>query len=218
MVNPGAANPKFIESYMVGLNHEMGRELLWREYPTDQRGSYLRQFWDVSGIISPSSPDGTLTATEKAQFKDITPLLKDPKAFSAAIDAFNEVIEKKQIDYIVGIESRGFIFSPVLAYKLGVGFVPVRKKGKLPWKTEQVAYTLEYGEAILEIHQDAFPKGARVAIIDDLLATGGTALATAQLTEKLGAKIELMAFLVELDFLKGRERLSNYDIFSLIQY
>jgi adenine phosphoribosyltransferase len=151
-------------------------------------------------------------------FKDITPLLKDPEAFHFAVDALSAELKKKDIDFVVGIESRGFIFSPVLAYKLGVGFVPVRKEGKLPSETEQVAYTLEYGEAVLEIHQDALHPGARVAIVDDLLATGGTALATAHLVEKLGAKIETIAFLVELPFLKGREKLSHYDVFSLIQY
>ncbi len=151
-------------------------------------------------------------------FKDITPLLQDAKAFHTCVEAFAAEFGKEHIDYIIGIESRGFIFSPVLAYKLGAGFVPVRKKGKLPWKTEQVAYELEYGEATLEIHQDAFQKGAKVAIIDDLLATGGTAEATAHLAEKLGAEVVKMAFLVELKFLKGRERLANYDIFSLIQY
>jgi len=151
-------------------------------------------------------------------FKDITPLLQDAEAFRCAVDGLSQELQKKNIDFIVGIESRGFIFSPVLAYKLGVGFVPVRKKGKLPWETEQVAYTLEYGEAVLEIHQDAFKPGARVAVVDDLLATGGTAFAAAHLVEKLGAEVAIIAFLVELKFLNGREKLSQYDIFSLIQY
>ena len=151
-------------------------------------------------------------------FKDITPVLSHPEAFRSVVDALSAELEKKSIDAIVGIESRGFIFSPVIAYKLGVGFVPVRKKGKLPYKTEQMAYALEYGEAVLEIHQDALKKGSRIAIVDDLLATGGTALAAASLAEKLGAKVEKIAFLVELDFLKGREKLSSYDVFSLIQY
>jgi adenine phosphoribosyltransferase len=106
----------------------------------------------------------------------------------------------------------------VLAYKLGCGFIPVRKKGKLPAQTEQVAYALEYGEAVLEIHKDALKQGARVAIVDDLLATGGTAEATAHLVEKLGGKVELIAFLIELEFLKGRERLAPYPVFSLIHY
>ncbi len=151
-------------------------------------------------------------------FKDITPLLKHPDAFRYAVDEITAVLREKKIDVIVGIESRGFIFSPVLAYKLNIGFVPVRKKGKLPYLTHQVAYSLEYGEAILEIHQDAILPGARVAIVDDLLATGGTALAAASLVEKLGGKVEKLAFLVELAFLNGREKLSAYDTFSLIQY
>ena len=151
-------------------------------------------------------------------FKDITPLLRHPDAFRYAVDAISEALSKKELDLIVGIESRGFIFSPVLAYKLNVGFVPVRKKGKLPWQTEQVSYTLEYGEAVLEIHKDAIERGARVAIVDDLLATGGTAVAAAHLVEKLGGKVVHIAFLVELLFLNGRKKLSQYDVFSLIQY
>ncbi len=151
-------------------------------------------------------------------FKDITPLLKDAPAFRRAVDVMAEELRKKKIDFIVGIESRGFIFSPVLAYKLNAGFVPVRKKGKLPFLTHQAAYALEYGEAILEIHRDALAPNSRVAIVDDLLATGGTALAAARLVEKLGAKVEKISFLIELVFLKGRRKLSGYDVFSLIQY
>ncbi len=151
-------------------------------------------------------------------FKDITPLLKDPRAFQFAVDELTKELVTRKIDVVVGIESRGFIFSPVLAYKLGAGFVPVRKEGKLPSETEQMAYTLEYGEAVLEIHVDALQPGARVAIVDDLLATGGTALAAAHLVEKLGGKVETISFLVELNFLNGREKLSRYNVFSLIQY
>ncbi len=151
-------------------------------------------------------------------FKDITPILKDPKAFRYAIDAMVDMLKDKKIDYIVGIESRGFIFSPTLAYKLNAGFVPVRKKGKLPYETHQMGYTLEYGEAILEIHQDAFPKGVRVALVDDLLATGGTALAAAKLVEKCGAKVEKIVFLIELLFLNGRAKLKGYDMGSVLQY
>ena len=151
-------------------------------------------------------------------FKDITPVLKVPAVFREVVDILAHEMGKKKIDLVVGIESRGFIFSPVLAYKLKTGFVPVRKKGKLPHETEQVAYQLEYGEAILEIHRDAIERGARVAIVDDLLATGGTALAAAHLVEKLGGKVEKILFLVELLFLKGREKLPQYDLFSLVQY
>ena len=151
-------------------------------------------------------------------FKDITPLLKHPKAFRDAVDAMVKPFRGKKVDCIAGIESRGFIFSPILAYQLKAGFIPLRKKGKLPYLTEQIAYELEYGEAALEIHQDAFRPGSRVVIVDDLLATGGTALAAAQLIEKLGGKVTGIAFLVELAFLQGRAKLSAYDIFSLIQY
>ena len=152
-------------------------------------------------------------------FKDITPVLKDPSSFRFTVDVIAGEFEKLgKIDCVVGIESRGFIMSPVLAYKLNAGFVPVRKKGKLPYTTEQESYTLEYGEAVLEIHQDAIVPGSRVVIVDDLLATGGTALAAARLVEKLGGKVIKLAFLVELLFLAGRKKLSAYDIFSLVQY
>lgn len=151
-------------------------------------------------------------------FRDITPVLQDAALFSAVIDAFAAELEKHSIDLIVGIESRGFIFSPALAYKMKKGFVPVRKKGKLPCETHQVSYALEYGEAVLEIHRDALKPGMRVVIIDDLLATGGTAEAAAHLVEKLGGKVELLVFLVELSFLKGREKLGSHEVFSLISY
>lgn len=151
-------------------------------------------------------------------FKDITPLLKDGQVFSEVVDSLTQELMNTTIDYVVGIESRGFIFSPILAYQLGAGFIPVRKQGKLPHATESIAYSLEYGESVLEIHKDAIEKGATVAIVDDLLATGGTALATAKLIEKLGGKVEKLAFLVELSFLEGRKQLSGYDIFSLVKY
>lgn len=151
-------------------------------------------------------------------FRDITPVLQDAALFSSVIDAFAEELGKHSVDLIVGIESRGFIFSPALAYKMKKGFVPVRKKGKLPCETKQVSYSLEYGEAVLEIHRDALKPGMRVVIIDDLLATGGTAQAAAQLVEELGGKVELLVFLVELSFLKGREKLESHEVFSLIKY
>lgn len=151
-------------------------------------------------------------------FKDITPLLKDPQALQFAADELTARLEETAPDQIVGIESRGFIFSPILAYKLKAGFIPVRKKGKLPSLTLRTSYQLEYGEAELEIHQDAILKGMRVAVVDDLLATGGTARAAVDLVEKLGGKVVGIAFLVELTFLKGREKLSGYPVFSLIQY
>ncbi len=151
-------------------------------------------------------------------FRDITPALQLPGAFQFVINRLADHLKAKRIDFILGIESRGFIFSSALAYKLNIGFAPVRKQGKLPYRTQQKAYALEYGEAVLEIHEDAFPRGARVAIVDDLLATGGTALAAAQLAEGIGGQVSTIAFLIELAFLKGREKLAAYDIFSLIQY
>ncbi len=151
-------------------------------------------------------------------FRDITPVLQDAALFSSVIDAFAAELDKYEIDLIIGIESRGFIFSPALAYKMKKGFVPVRKKGKLPCETKQVSYSLEYGEAVLEIHRDALKSGTRVVIIDDLLATGGTAHAATQLVEELGGKVELLVFLVELAFLKGRENLGAREVFSLVKY
>lgn len=151
-------------------------------------------------------------------FKDITTLLKDKRAFKNAIDTLAKKFKGKKLDYIVGIEARGFIFGAALAYKLGVGFVPVRKKGKLPHKTRSVSYQLEYGTDTLEIHEDALTQGARVVIVDDLLATGGTVQAVADLVRGSGAVIAGIAFLVELSFLNGKERLKDLQIFSLIKY
>lgn len=151
-------------------------------------------------------------------FKDITTLLTRGDLFRKVIDEFAEHYESKKIEKIVGIESRGFIFGSALAYKLGAGIVPVRKKGKLPHKTVQASYQLEYGTDTLEMHEDALNHGTRVLIVDDLLATGGTAKATAELVKKVGGTIKGYAFLIELELLKGRKNLEGYDIFSLIQY
>lgn len=151
-------------------------------------------------------------------FKDITPILKNPDALQYAVDELSDQISGTQPDQIVGIESRGFILSPILAYKLKAGFVPVRKRGKLPAKTIHTSYQLEYGEAELEIHQDAIFEGSNVAVVDDLLATGGTSQAAIHLVEKLGGKVVAVAFLVELGFLEGRKKLAGYNVFSLIQY
>lgn len=151
-------------------------------------------------------------------FKDITTLLQSGEALKLTIDKFKKEFENQHIDKIIGIESRGFIFGTALAYVLGVGFVPVRKKGKLPAETHTVEYELEYGTDILEIHQDAVKKGERVLIIDDLLATGGTAKATAELVEKCGADIVSFAFLIELSFLNGQEKIKDYNICKLITY
>jgi adenine phosphoribosyltransferase len=151
-------------------------------------------------------------------FYDITTLLKDKLGFATLIDALSENYIGKDIDLILGMEARGFIFGPALAYRLNAGFVPVRKPGKLPAATAKVSYELEYGSNALEIHKDAIQKGQRVLIVDDLLATGGTAVATAELAVGLGGKIAGLAFVVELDFLKGREKLAQYDVFSLLHY
>jgi adenine phosphoribosyltransferase len=151
-------------------------------------------------------------------FYDITTLLKDKRGFATLIDALSESYLEKGIDLVLGMEARGFIFGPALAYRLNAGFVPVRKAGKLPAATAKVSYDLEYGSNALEIHKDAVQPGQRVLIVDDLLATGGTAAATAGLARGLGAEIAGLAFVVELDFLKGREKLSQYEVFSLLHY
>jgi adenine phosphoribosyltransferase len=151
-------------------------------------------------------------------FKDITPVLNDKKLFKNTIDIFSEEIEKYNIDYIAGIESRGFIFASALAVKLNKGFVPIRKPGKLPYKTYHESYALEYGTDSLEIHQDAVPGGASVVLVDDLLATGGTALAAVKLLEQCNAKIELVQFLIELTFLEGNSKLKAYNCKALIKY
>lgn len=151
-------------------------------------------------------------------FKDITPLLRDAEAFHASVTLLAQNYASREIDAVVGIESRGFIFASAVAASLKIGLVPVRKKGKLPWTTEKVTYQLEYGEDTLEIHKDAIAKGSRVLIIDDLLATGGTALAVCQLVQKLGGTVEGIGCVIELGFLGPRDRLKEYEIFSLIQY
>jgi adenine phosphoribosyltransferase len=151
-------------------------------------------------------------------FYDITTLLKDKVGFARLIDALAEHYIGKEIDLILGMEARGFIFGPALAYRLNAGFVPVRKPGKLPAETAKVSYELEYGSNSLEIHKDAIQPGQRVLIVDDLLATGGTAVATANLAVGLGAEIAGLAFVVELDFLRGRDKLARYDVFSLLHY
>ena len=151
-------------------------------------------------------------------FYDITTLLKDKAGYAALIDQLAEHYIGKQVDLILGMEARGFIFGPALAYRLNAGFVPVRKPGKLPAATARVEYDLEYGSNALEVHKDAIEKGQRVLIVDDLLATGGTAQATAKLATTLGAQIAGLGFVVELDFLKGRDKLKPYDVFSLLHY
>ncbi len=151
-------------------------------------------------------------------FYDITTLLKDAAALREVLDLLASRYEKQQIDLVLGVESRGFIFAPTLAYQLGAGFVPVRKPGKLPAETLKVTYDLEYGKDTLEVHKDAIQKGQRVLVVDDLLATGGTGAAAIQLIEQLGGKVAGLAFLVELEFLNGRKRLNGYDVYSLLRY
>ena len=151
-------------------------------------------------------------------FKDITTLLKDPDLFKKSIDLLDDLIRDRSFDAIVAIESRGFIFGAVLAYKMDLSFVPVRKPGKLPAKVLSEEYSLEYGTDKVEMHADAIKSGSRVLMVDDLLATGGTAKATCRLIERSGAKVEAVLFLVELKFLNGRDLLKDYDVRSLISY
>ena len=151
-------------------------------------------------------------------FYDITTLLKDGNDFREVIDRMAEQVADKQVDVVVGMESRGFIFSAPLAYKIGAGLVPVRKLGKLPAETLEVEYALEYGSATLEIHRDAIEPGQKVLIVDDLLATGGTVQGTVDLVRRLGGEIVALSFMVELTFLKGREQLREFEIHSLLSY
>ncbi len=158
--------------------------------------------WPIEGVI----------------FRDITTLMQDPAAYKESCDILYDRYKDKGIEKIVGIDARGFVFGAVLAYQLGIGFVPVRKKGKLPWKTIQESYSLEYGEDTLEMHEDALEKGEKVVIVDDLIATGGTVGATAKLVEKLGADIVECAFIVELPDLKGREQISGIPVFAITEF
>jgi adenine phosphoribosyltransferase len=154
-------------------------------------------------------------------FKDIMPLLADPACLKLAVDGFAGLcrgLPGGPVDQIVGIDARGFIFGAAVAYALGAGFIPVRKKGKLPGKTEVHAYTLEYGEAVVEMHADALKPGDRVVVIDDLLATGGTAAAALRLIEKLGGTTQAVLFLIELEFLGGRQRLGEVPVTALLRY
>jgi adenine phosphoribosyltransferase len=151
-------------------------------------------------------------------FRDITPLLAEPKAFTAAVNALCAGFTDQGIDYVAAVEARGFIFGTSVAERLGAGFVPIRKKGKLPFKTESVTYDLEYGTDTVEIHRDAISKGAKVLMVDDLLATGGTMAAACKLIEKIGGQIAGITFLIELTDLPGRSKLGGYKISTAISY
>ena len=156
--------------------------------------------------------------TPGVTFKDITPLLADHTAFSTAVDQLASAYEGRPIHRVLGVEARGFIIAAPVAYRFGAGFTPVRKAGKLPWEVEREEYELEYGSDLLEIHRDAVRPGEQVLVIDDVLATGGTAAATARLVERLGAEVAGFGFIIELGFLGGREHLGGRDVVSLITY
>jgi len=151
-------------------------------------------------------------------FRDITPLLRDPKAFAAAVDSLCSGFMDAGIEYVAAVEARGFIFGAAVAEKLGAGFVPIRKKGKLPWQTESVRYDLEYGTDTLEVHRDALRSQAKVLMVDDLLATGGTMAAACKLIEKISGRVAGIVFLVELNGLHGREKIADYKVTSIISY
>ena len=151
-------------------------------------------------------------------YRDITPMLQNPRAMREGVERFLEHLKDVKIDKVVGIESRGFFFATLLAAKLNAGFVPIRKPGKLPYKTHRESYSLEYGVDTLEIHQDAIEKGERILVHDDVLATGGTAAAACKLVEKVGGEIVQCNFLIALDFLDGKQKLSKYEVVSLFSY
>jgi len=151
-------------------------------------------------------------------FRDITPLLADPKAFAAAVDALCADFTNAGIKYVAAVEARGFIFGSAVAERLGAGFIPIRKKGKLPYKTETVTYDLEYGTDTLEVHRDTVSKGAKVLMVDDLLATGGTMAAACKLIKKIGGQIAGISFLIELVELSGRDKLGDYKVKAVISY
>ena len=151
-------------------------------------------------------------------FKDVTPLIADPATLRLSVHQLIHPFLGRNINAVAGMEARGFVFGSLVAWELGLPFIPLRKPGKLPYNVQSVSYDLEYGSATLEAHVDAFSPNDRVLVIDDLLATGGTAMASCELIEKLGAKVEACAFVVELDFLEGRERLSNYEVYSVLHY
>ena len=166
--------------------------------------SYIRKFpdWPKEGVL----------------FRDITPILSNPKVFSAAVDALCSNFNESNVDYVAAVEARGFIFGIAVAQRLGAGFVPIRKKGKLPGKTESVTYDLEYGTDTLQVHSDAIEPGSRVLMVDDLLATAGTMQSACKLIEKIGGQIIGITFLIELVYLNGRAKLSDYEISTILSY
>jgi adenine phosphoribosyltransferase len=174
------------------------------DHPASDLASYVRDI--------PDFPKPGVT------FRDITPLLADHTAFSAAVDRLSASFDGRKVDRVLGVEARGFIIGAPVAYRFGAGFTPVRKAGKLPWQVEREEYELEYGSDLLEIHRDAVAPGEHVLVIDDVLATGGTAAATGRLVEKLGAEVVGYGFVIELAFLHGRAQLAGRDIVSLITY
>src|SRR5438270_256890 len=151
-------------------------------------------------------------------FKDITPILKDGALFRSSVDIFLHQLRNKGIDKVVGIDARGFLFGSVVAYELGIGFVPLRKKGRLPYQTESAKYSLEYGEAEMELHIDAITRGEQVVLIDDLLATGGTSASAVTLIKKVGVEVDSAIFLIEIEFLNGREKLNPTPVVSFLKY
>jgi adenine phosphoribosyltransferase len=151
-------------------------------------------------------------------FRDITPLLLNPEAFTAAIEALSTDFTEMGVEYVAAVEARGFIFGSAVAEKLGAGFVPIRKKGKLPWQTESITYDLEYGTDTLQVHSDAVESGGKVLMVDDLLATGGTMAAACKLIEKIGGTVAGIAFVIELAGLQGREKIADYKVTSIISY
>src|SRR4051812_6089111 len=173
-------------------------------YDTASLGELIRDIpdWPRPGVV----------------FKDITPLLAEPKAFVSAVDGITDHFAAARIDKVIGVEARGFLFAAPVAYHFGAGLVPVRKPGKLPWEIERQEYELEYGTDLLEIHRDAVAPGERVLIVDDVIATGGTAAATANLVERLGGTVIGLTFVIELDFLHGRNKLPGHRVHSLVSY
>lgn len=203
-----APTPRGVARELLTSSNKIAEIRADSENPTFDRVTYLRSFVrDVPNFPKP----GIL-------FRDITPLLADPKAFHIVLDLLAEQFVGDHIDAVVGIESRGFIFGGALAARLNASFVPVRKPGKLPYRVDRVSYSLEYGESELEMHRDSLPEGTSVIVMDDLLATGGTAVAAAELVHRQGAYVAGFAFVIELESLSGKDRLLPTPVFSLLRY